>query len=52
MTNIGQENRNQSDRNETFKYHKTLEERAASYGGDLGLDGEDAWYTPLESEKW
>lgn len=32
--------------------HKTLEERAAEHNGILGLDGEDIWYEPLESEKW
>ena len=35
----------------TFK-HKTLEERAAEYGGSLGLDGEYDWGEPVGREVW
>lgn len=35
----------------TFK-HKTLEERAAEYGGDLKLDGELDWDEPVGREVW
>ena len=32
--------------------HKTLEERAAKFGGRLNLDGEDDWVTPEGREVW
>ena len=32
--------------------HKTLEERAAEYGGTLGLDGEFDWGDPKGREIW
>lgn len=32
--------------------HKTLEERAAEYGGKLSLDGEYDWGEPLGKEVW
>ncbi len=32
--------------------HKTLEERAAEYGGKLNLDGEGDWFTPMGNEVW
>ena len=32
--------------------HKTLEERAAEYGGELNLDGEYDWGTPMGREVW
>ena len=32
--------------------HKTLEERAAEYGGDLMLDGEHDWGEPVGREVW
>ena len=32
--------------------HKTLEERAAEYGGKLSLDGEFDWGEPLGREIW
>ncbi len=32
--------------------HKTLEERAAEYGGDLRLDGEYDWGEPVGREVW
>lgn len=32
--------------------HKTLEERAAAYDGDLKLDGEFDWGEPLGREIW
>ena len=32
--------------------HKTLEERAAQYGGRLNLDGEFDWGEPLGREIW
>jgi len=32
--------------------HKTLEERAAEYGGELSLDGEYDWGTPVGREIW
>ena len=32
--------------------HKTLEERAASFGGELNLDGEYDWGEPLGREVW
>lgn len=35
----------------TFK-HRTLEERAAEYNGQLNLDGEYDWGTPLGREVW
>lgn len=35
----------------TFR-HKTLEERAAEYGGSLGLDGEYDWGEPVGREVW
>lgn len=35
----------------TFR-HKTLEERAAEYGGNLNLDGEYDWGDPLGREVW
>ena len=31
---------------------KTLEERAAEFGGDLGLDGECDWGEPVGREVW
>lgn len=36
---------------ETFT-HKTLEERAAEYGGKLFLDGEYDWGEPVGRERW
>ncbi len=35
----------------TFR-HKTLEERAAEYGGKLNLDGEYDWGEPVGKEVW
>ncbi len=35
----------------TFK-HKTLEERAAEFGGKLNLDGEGDWGEPVGREVW
>ena len=32
--------------------HRTLEERAEEYGGDLGIDGEFDWGDPLGREVW
>ena len=32
--------------------HKTLEERAAEFGGELGLDGEYDWGEPVGTEIW
>lgn len=32
--------------------HKTLEERAAGYDGQLNLDGEYDWGTPVGKEVW
>ena len=32
--------------------HKTLEERAAQYGGRLNLDGEFDWGEPVGREIW
>lgn len=32
--------------------HKTLEERAAEYGGQLNLDGEYDWGEPVGREVW
>lgn len=32
--------------------HKTLEERAAVYGGKLNLDGEYDWGEPVGREGW
>ncbi len=32
--------------------HKTLEERAAEYAGQLGLDGEYDWGEPTGREVW
>ncbi|MCR4831289.1 MAG: AbrB/MazE/SpoVT family DNA-binding domain-containing protein [Pseudobutyrivibrio sp.] len=32
--------------------HKTLEERALEFGGDLKLDGEIDWGTPMGREVW
>ena len=32
--------------------HKTLEERAAEYGGKLSLDEEFDWGEPVGREKW
>ncbi|MBP3240336.1 MAG: AbrB/MazE/SpoVT family DNA-binding domain-containing protein [Oribacterium sp.] len=32
--------------------HKTLEERAAEYGGKLDLDGEFDWGEPVGREIW
>ncbi len=32
--------------------HKTLEERAAAYGGKLALDGEFDWGEPVGREIW
>ena len=32
--------------------HKTLEERAAEYGGKLNLDGEYDWGEPVGREMW
>lgn len=32
--------------------HKTLEERAAEYGGELNLDGECDWGEPVGREVW
>lgn len=38
--------------NEITFTHKTLEERAAEYGGELGLDGEFDWGEPVGREVW
>ena len=35
----------------TFR-HKTLEKRAAEYGGKLDLDGEFDWGEPVGRETW
>ena len=35
----------------TFR-HKTLEERAAEYGGKLDFDGEFDWGEPVGRETW
>lgn len=35
----------------TFK-HRTLEERAAEYNGELNLDGEYDWGNPVGREAW
>lgn len=35
----------------TFR-HRTLEERAAEYGGNLNLDGEYDWGEPVGREVW
>ncbi len=35
----------------TFR-HKTLEERAAEFGGKLNLDGEYDWGDPVGREVW
>lgn len=32
--------------------HKTLEERAAEFGGNLNLDGEYDWGEPMGREVW
>lgn len=32
--------------------HKTLEERAAEFGGELNLDGEYDWGKPVGREVW
>lgn len=32
--------------------HKTLEERAAEFNGNLNLDGEYNWSEPVEREVW
>ena len=32
--------------------HKSLEERAAEFDGDLGLDGEYEWGEPVGREGW
>ncbi len=32
--------------------HKTLEERAAAFGGKLNLDGEYDWGEPVGREAW
>lgn len=32
--------------------HKTLEERAAEYNGQLNFDGEYDWGTPVGREVW
>lgn len=32
--------------------HKTLEERAAAFNGNLNLDGEYNWGEPVEREVW
>ena len=32
--------------------HKTLEERATEFGGELGLDGEYNWGEPIGREVW
>lgn len=42
----------QSKKSEQNRTHRTLEERAALYGGELGLDGEPDWYEPEGSEIW
>ena len=34
------------------KYHKSLEERAAEFDGQLMLDGESEWGEPVGKEKW
>lgn len=33
-------------------HHKTLEERAYEYNGNLGLDGEYDWGEPVGRERW
>ena len=35
-----------------MRTHKTLEERAAEYGGRLNLDGEYDWGEPVGREIW
>ena len=35
----------------TFR-HRTLEERAAEFGGNLALDGEYDWGKPVGKEAW
>lgn len=32
--------------------HRTLEERASEYGGQLNLDGECDWGEPVGREEW
>ena len=32
--------------------HKTLEDRAAEFGGNLNLDGEFDWGEPVGREEW
>ena len=32
--------------------HKTLEQRSAEFGGELGLDGEYDWGEPVGREVW
>lgn len=34
------------------RWHKSLEERAAAYGGRLLLDGEYDWGAPVGREDW
>ena len=34
------------------KHHKSLEERAAEFDGQLMLDGESEWGEPVGKEKW
>ena len=37
---------------EKISRHKTLEERAAEFGGELNLDGECDWGEPVGREVW
>ena len=37
---------------ENIFQHKPLEDRAAEFGGDLGLDGEYHWGEPVGREAW
>ena len=37
---------------ENIFQHKPLEDRAAEFGGDLGLDGEHNWGEPVGREAW
>ena len=40
------------DNKEAQSEHRTLEERAAEYGGKLFLDGEFDWGEPVGREVW
>ncbi|MBE5955110.1 MAG: AbrB/MazE/SpoVT family DNA-binding domain-containing protein [Lachnospiraceae bacterium] len=37
---------------EKIQRHRTLEERAAEFGGELNLDGEGDWREPIGREVW